>query len=154
MVDDTGILNLAKQMWYAFVIEEGDQEWEREGNPPPTEEDWENLLIDEQRQRWIEHARHVCNLLVMPTPQQGGLTDDELRAMDLTSQLSNLLRRIIKHPTVLSEQFANEDSDRQDWNEVAVMIHALQHIILAQCAARTYPDKFRLMGARFRIRKA
>jgi len=33
-----------------------------------------------------------------------------------------------------------------DLGEVARHIHALQHMVMAQAAARAYPDKYRMLG--------
>jgi hypothetical protein len=64
------------------------------------------------------------------------LTPDELAAMDLTAELANLFGRII----------GDGPTRDGDWSEVAVHIHTLQHLIMAQAAARAYPDRFRLLG--------
>lgn len=65
-----------------------------------------------------------------------GLTDDELWALDLTGELANLCRRIIGDgPTSVG-----------DWNEMAERIHAIQHTLMAQAAARCHPGRFRLLG--------
>lgn len=73
--------------------------------------------------------------------------------MDLTGKLANLLRKIcvtpkkpLVHSASLDQWKSNQDND---WNECAVEIHVIQHRIMAQAAARAYPDKYRLMGAFF-----
>lgn len=64
------------------------------------------------------------------------LTDAERKALALTGELANLVgREIITGP------------QRADWNEFALRIHAVQHMIMAQAAARAYPDEFRLLGS-------
>jgi hypothetical protein len=68
--------------------------------------------------------------------QTQALTEDELRALDMTGELANLCRRVIG-------QGPNAD---HDWNEIAQRIHAIQHTLMAQAAARCYPDRFRVLG--------
>lgn len=64
------------------------------------------------------------------------LTEDEHEAMRLSGELANTVGRIIgKGPQA-----------EYDWNEAAQRIHAIQHMILAQAAARAYPDRYRLLG--------
>jgi hypothetical protein len=64
------------------------------------------------------------------------LTDDELQAMDISAELANLVGRIV-----------GDGRTRQaDLREAVHHIHALQHSIMAQAAARAYPKKFRLLG--------
>lgn len=38
---------------------------------------------------------------------------------------------------------------RDDLNEIAMLLHGLQDKVLAQAAARLYPEKYRLMGGSF-----
>jgi hypothetical protein len=64
------------------------------------------------------------------------LTDDELHALDLTADLANAVSRII----------GGERTGAHDWAEMAAHIHCIQHAIMAQAAARAYPDRFRLLG--------
>jgi len=64
------------------------------------------------------------------------LTPDELEAIDLLSRASSAIRRVIgvgPHAT-------------HDWADAATWIHNLQHAVMAQAAARAYPDRFRLLG--------
>ena len=61
------------------------------------------------------------------------LTDDEHRLMDLTAELARGL-------FVLCGDAADDRA------EVAHEIHAIQHRIMSQAAARAYPDRYRLMG--------
>jgi hypothetical protein len=69
----------------------------------------------------------------------GLLTADEHEAIDLTGQLENLMGRIVgEGPTRTG-----------DLNEVVQRIQAIQHMILAQAAARAYPDRYRLLGGTF-----
>lgn len=65
------------------------------------------------------------------------LTDAEHRAMDLTAQLYNLLCRDV---------IGDGPSRDGDCAELAAEIHTIQHRIMAQAAARAYPDRYRLMG--------
>lgn len=72
--------------------------------------------------------------------QPGGwpiLTQAEHRAMDLTATLWNVLA---------SEIIGKGHTARQDLAELAADIHRIQHRIMAQAAARAYPDRYRLLG--------
>lgn len=64
------------------------------------------------------------------------LTRDEHQAMALTTELWNLLNRIVGHSR----------SRQADLQELAVHIHAIQNAILAQAAARAFPQQYRLLG--------
>lgn len=64
------------------------------------------------------------------------LTDDEKRALELTGELENLFGRIV----------GNGSSRSFDLNEVCGHIHVLQHMLMAQAAARRYPTEYRLLG--------
>ncbi len=66
------------------------------------------------------------------------MTDLEHEAMELTAQLANAMRRIIHD--------GGGSQVDHDWSEVAQRIHAIQHTILAQAAARAYPDLYRPLG--------
>jgi hypothetical protein len=66
----------------------------------------------------------------------GALTDDEFHALDLSGQLANTLGRII----------GDGRTRAADLDEMVGHIHVVQHMILAQAAARCYPDHFRLLG--------
>lgn len=61
------------------------------------------------------------------------LTDEEHRLMDVTAELARGLFALC----------GDADDDRA---EVAHEIHALQHRILAQAAARAFPNRYRPMG--------
>lgn len=65
------------------------------------------------------------------------MTPAEHRAMDLTADLYNLL---------VQEVVGEGASRRRDIEELAAAIHVLQERILAQAAARAYPDRYRLLG--------
>ncbi|MEP6463826.1 MAG: hypothetical protein ABJC62_10515 [Frankiaceae bacterium] len=67
------------------------------------------------------------------------LTPDELHALDLTEELANVLNRVVGWSS----------SREQDLAELLVKINELRHAVLAQVAARTYPDRFRLLGRTF-----
>lgn len=65
------------------------------------------------------------------------LTGDELRAMDLTVELVNLL----------SERIVGDGPSREgDLREIVFHVHGIQQRILKQAAARAYPARFRLLG--------
>lgn len=70
---------------------------------------------------------------LMPTQL---LTVEELSAITLTSRLASSLALIVDYgPTRIN-----------DLNELLAHVHAIQHTIMAQAAARAYPDQFRLLG--------
>ena len=64
------------------------------------------------------------------------LTDDEHEAMALSGRLANVIRKVI----------GSGPQAEHDWAEAAQRIHAIQHTILAQAAARAYPDLYRPLG--------
>lgn len=66
----------------------------------------------------------------------GLLTFTEHRAVECLADLWGLLGRII----------GKGRNQRDDLAELIVPVHALQNAILAQAAARAYPDRYRLMG--------
>lgn len=75
-----------------------------------------------------------------PIPREGGgLTDEEHAALDLSSQLADALHRICF-------QGDHYGVGVGDWAEAAADIHRIQHRIMAQAAARAYPDRYRLLG--------
>ena len=65
------------------------------------------------------------------------LTDAERRALDLTAELMQLLS---------AEVIGDGPQREQDLSEAALRIHAVQHMIMAQSAARAHPDLYRLLG--------
>lgn len=69
-------------------------------------------------------------------PHPDLLTDDEHKAIELAGELWGLLCRIVGHGR----------SAAADLSEACTHIHALQHAIMAQAAARAYPDRYRLLG--------
>lgn len=64
------------------------------------------------------------------------LTDTEHQVMDLTSQLWSALCSVT----------GNGRTRGEDLHEASLHIHALQNMVLAQAAARAYPDRYRLLG--------
>lgn len=65
------------------------------------------------------------------------LTEHEHKALDITVELvEHMCHNVIGH----------EDTRNHDINELVNHIHAIQHMIMAQSAARVYPDKYRLLG--------
>lgn len=64
------------------------------------------------------------------------LTAEEREFLKLTATLANLMRGII----------GDGPQAEHDWSEAVPMIHNLQHMVMAQAAARAYPDTFRLLG--------
>ena len=64
------------------------------------------------------------------------LTPLEMETVGLIGLAWNNIARLV----------GEDESRSQDLREMAHHIHALQNAILAQSAARSYPDKYRLMG--------
>ncbi|MEU3455654.1 hypothetical protein ABZ671_18935 [Micromonospora sp. NPDC006766] len=71
-----------------------------------------------------------------PVTEGPALTPAEHEAMDLTAQLWEKLCHIV----------GTGASAGQDLAELAAPIHTIQNAILAQAAARAYPDRYRLLG--------
>lgn len=70
------------------------------------------------------------------------LTETELAAMDTTATLAGQLTELVGSGPTRS----------QDLGEVIHHLHAIQHFIMAQAAARAYPHRFRLAGETIRQR--
>lgn len=68
------------------------------------------------------------------------LTKDELEFMDLSAELANLFSSIVGHGP----------SRDGDLREGVDKIHQLQHTVMAQAAARAFPERFRLLGSTIR----
>lgn len=66
------------------------------------------------------------------------LTDEEHEALRLSGELANLLHRII----------GDGPASATDWNEAAIHVHSVQHMVMRQAAARAYPELYRLLGER------
>lgn len=65
------------------------------------------------------------------------LTESEHRAMAMTADLWNLL---------VGDVVGHGSAREGDIAELASDIHRIQERVLAQAAARAYPDKYRLLG--------
>lgn len=65
------------------------------------------------------------------------LTPEELEVMDLTCLIFNKLQHII----------LDGPSREADVAEMVHHVHAIQRAVLAQSAARVYPNQFRLLGS-------
>lgn len=64
------------------------------------------------------------------------MTDEEHEFMRLSGQMASLARTII----------GDGPQADHDWAEFTVRIHAVQHMIMRQCAARAFPDLYRQLG--------
>lgn len=64
------------------------------------------------------------------------LTEDEHLAIVYLGQVANLMPKII----------GNGRTKTQDSMEMAQRIHGIQHMIMAQAAARAYPHLYRRLG--------
>lgn len=71
------------------------------------------------------------------------LTDDEHRAVTLAAELAGIMKRIIGGEAGVGSGIAEGD-----WAEAVHYVHGLQNMVLAQAAARAYPQQYRLMGQR------
>lgn len=65
------------------------------------------------------------------------LTPDEHRALDLTAELARLL---------LGSIVIDGPARDQDLGEAITHVHSIRHTIMAQAAARAYPEQYRLLG--------
>jgi hypothetical protein len=65
------------------------------------------------------------------------LTNDEQAAIQLTVDLVNALGAIVR----------NGPTRQADLNELFAHVHAVQNAIMAQAAARAYPEQYRLLGS-------
>lgn len=68
---------------------------------------------------------------------QVGLTELELRVLDVTAELWNLLCQVV-------ERDVTRDGDL---NELSAHVHAIQHAVMANAAGRAHPTKLRRLGA-------
>lgn len=66
----------------------------------------------------------------------GPLTATEHAVIDLTSRLFDAVQHVV---------FPGPSHD-DDLREIAMHIHAVQNAVLAQAAARAYPDRYTLLG--------
>lgn len=64
------------------------------------------------------------------------LTTDEHKAMDLTTELMQVFVKIV----------GDGDTRNADMMEMVQHVHGIQNMILAQAAARAYPETYRLLG--------
>jgi hypothetical protein len=63
-------------------------------------------------------------------------TAAELAALDLAARLAEKLSQVV----------GDGPTRAHDLNELLVHVHAIQHALMAQAAARLYPERFRLLG--------
>jgi heterodisulfide reductase subunit B len=84
---------------------------------------------------------HMCTgPAVTPCTTCKLLNADEHRAMDLSSDLINLVAKIAAHG----------GASHYDMAEMVAHLHAIQNAILGQAAARAYPARYRALGQSFR----
>lgn len=74
--------------------------------------------------------------MTTPVPDPGLLTDREQQAIVKAGDLWGDLCAIV----------GDGPTRDADLNELIVHIHAIQHTIMGQAAARAYPEQFRLLG--------
>lgn len=82
-------------------------------------------------------AKRAAKRAAMADSSMGLLSRAEHRAMDLTVELVKL---------VTAEIVADGPTRVGDLSEFVANIHGIQNMILAQAAARAYPDRYRLLG--------
>jgi hypothetical protein len=71
------------------------------------------------------------------------LTEDEDTAIQAAGHLWNLLCKIV----------GDGPTRGADLNEMVVHVHAVQHFVMAQAAARAYPNRYRLAGGTIEERR-
>lgn len=76
---------------------------------------------------------------VVTLPQPEFLTPVEREAIKVAGRLAALCAEIAGH----------EHTRDDDLREIVLHVHAIQNAVLAQAAARAYPDTYRLMGESF-----
>lgn len=64
------------------------------------------------------------------------MTEGEHRAMELSAELWK----------AICEVAGRGQTRHDDLTEAVAHIHAIQHMIMAQAAARSYPERYRLLG--------
>lgn len=64
------------------------------------------------------------------------MTEDEHKAVALLGDAANAIRKVI----------GDGNQAEYDWAEAASRIHDLQHMVMAQAAARAYPERYRPLG--------
>ena len=69
------------------------------------------------------------------------LSDNELRAMEITVELVNVMCK---------EVIGQGPTRDADVREFVHHVHIIQQAILSQAAGRAYPDRFRLLGETLR----
>lgn len=67
--------------------------------------------------------------------------------MSLSEVEQDLLDELADVAQSFSSVIAHGPTRAADLAEMGVHVHALQNMVLAQSAARVYPDRYRLMGA-------
>lgn len=72
----------------------------------------------------------------IPESQVALMTADEHLAMRHSADLANALARVI----------GDGPTRDQDLGEAFALVHGIQHLVMAQAAARAYPDLYRLAG--------
>lgn len=86
---------------------------------------------------------HRVPLAVVPPGEylegdpNGLLSKTERQALEVSGALASLLAKVVDHGETRPE----------DLNELLGHIHCIQHAIMAQAAARAYPQDYRRLGA-------
>lgn len=92
--------------------------------------------LDRMDARALIVAIEAARPLVVADALAGLLTEEEHRAVQLSGELWGVLCRIV----------GDGRTRDADLGEAIVHIHALQHAVMSQAAARAYPDRYRLLG--------
>lgn len=83
--------------------------------------------------RVMDRAREIEQ---EPDEQPELLTENEHEALSHLGRAANSIRLMLGDGPLADN----------DWSEAAADIHRLQHMVMAQAAARAYPDRYRLGG--------
>lgn len=71
----------------------------------------------------------------------GALSEDEHTAIKMTADLWNhLVQKVV----------GGEATREQDLSELCIHIHAIQHAIMGQAAARAHPELYRFLGGQLK----
>lgn len=85
----------------------------------------------------FDHLIQTGFLVELPTDAPAPLlTDDEHAAVHMAGELANLLGKIC----------GDGDQAQHDWVEFVHLIHGIQSRVMAQAAARAFPDRYRPLG--------
>ena len=85
----------------------------------------------------LPHLREAVKMIQVKN--EGALTPKEKEILNELSYIYNDIKSVVDYGS----------TGEEDLQEVAFHIHALQRLIMAQAAARVYPEEYRLLGTSF-----